>query len=172
VNDVGQFLANERKAARLTLEELAARAATSAPALSNYERGRTEPRLSTVDRILRTIGRRVSLTSEPVEGSTPLTLKDRQSLALHLRVTEKLLADQDEVRGRARRSLGRLYELHGSGRSDYYLDTWRDLLDGPLIPLVDALTGTSQRARDLRQASPFAGILTIDERDQILGGIR
>jgi transcriptional regulator with XRE-family HTH domain len=168
---VGSLLRRERQAAGVTLEELARRAETSAPTLSNYERGRKEPRLSTVERILRAIDRRLTLTSEPVGGTAPLTRKDRQSLALHLRVAEKLLTDHDQVAGVARRNLERLYETHRSGRSDYYLDSWQDLLDGPLTSLLDVLTSTSQRARDLRQASPFAGVLTAEERDELLRAV-
>jgi transcriptional regulator with XRE-family HTH domain len=171
MEDIGTFLRQERHAAGLTLRELAERAETSVPTLSDYERGRREPRLSTIDRLLRVLGRRLTITSAPVSGDRPLTVKDRQSLALHLRVAERFLAEPDQVRESARRNLERLYPIHRSGHSDDYLDTWRRLLDGSPNDLLDALTSTEQRARDLRQASPFAGVLPPDERELVLESI-
>jgi len=44
------------------------------------------------------------------------------------------------------------------------LRQWQELLDGPLDQLLMALTSPSQRSRDLRQNSPFAGVLTDAER--------
>lgn len=169
--DVGAVLRQERQRAGLTLEEVAHRAGTSTPTLSNYERGRKEPRLSTLDRVLRALGRRLVLTSRPVGGEPPLTRKDRQSLTLHLAVAQRLLADPEPVVEAARQNLGRLYETHHSGRSDPYLDDWSNLLYGPVTSLLDALTGTDQRYRDLRQASPFAGILPAEERQRLLDAV-
>ena len=42
------------------------------------------------------------------------------------------------------------------------------LLDGPLMDLLRALTSHSVRSRELRQNSPFAGILAEDERRSVL----
>ena len=41
-----------------------------------------------------------------------------------------------------------------------YLDAWEQLLELPVDALAAAMTSTSQIARDLRQSSPFAGVLS------------
>ena len=45
---------------------------------------------------------------------------------------------------------------------------WRALFDGPIDELLTFLTSQEERAVRLRQSSPFAGILTPDERAVIL----
>lgn len=58
--DPARTLRAARLAAGLTQAELAARAGTSQATLSAYERGRKEPSLATLDRLLRATGRRLS----------------------------------------------------------------------------------------------------------------
>ena len=45
-----------------------------------------------------------------------------------------------------------------------WLQQWADLIDGPVEDLLEALTSRSPRSRELRQNSPFAGVLTDEER--------
>ena len=58
------------------------------------------------------------------------------------------------------------------GRAASYLDEWAHLLDGPTDTLVETLTSERQSARDLRQVSPFAGVLSQDERLRIIDAVR
>lgn len=53
-----------------------------------------------------------------------------------------------------------------------YADAWEDVLRRPLPEIKRILTDDSQRARDLRQNSPFAGALSEPERRKILQEIR
>jgi len=157
-----------RVSSGLTLDELATRAGTSAPTLSDYERGTKEPRLSTVRRILEAAGHDLRLTVEP-RGTTPaMTRKDRRSLALHRAVAAKLIADPDRLLSLARDNLDRLRAVHDDGSADRYFAAWAALLDGPLDALLEVLTSERQHARDLRQTSPFAGALADVERQRIL----
>jgi transcriptional regulator with XRE-family HTH domain len=168
----GSLLREARLSAGLTLDELAQRAGTSAPTLSNYERGRKEPRLETAQRIVRASGFELQVAITPVGLARPLTRKDRQSLALHRAVAVRLFDDPDEVLATADRNLRRLQEVHGDGPSAPYVDAWAALLAGPRDDLFDVLTATSQRARDLRQTSPFAGVLDPDDRERVLAAVR
>jgi transcriptional regulator with XRE-family HTH domain len=156
----------------MTLEDLAARSGTSAPTLSNYERGQKEPRFSTLERIVAATGHELRLEALPSRVRRPLTRKDRRSLALHRLVAARLAADPDAVIGRASKNLDHLREVHDDGSADRYLDAWEALLRGPLDDLLDALTSERQSARDLRNVSPFAGVLGDDERRRILGSVR
>jgi transcriptional regulator with XRE-family HTH domain len=54
-----------REESRVSLRELALRAGTSSATLSNYEQGRKEPRLSTLERIAEALGKSLELTVVP-----------------------------------------------------------------------------------------------------------
>jgi hypothetical protein len=49
--------------------------------------------------------------------------------------------------------------LEDGSVSRLYAEAWRDALEGPLDQLLALLLDPGQHARDLRQASPFAGFL-------------
>lgn len=74
-----QLIAEARRAAGLTQARLAARAGTSQPTLSLYERGAREPRAQTLRRILRAAGADLQLvvTGERVVEPTPSELRQR-----------------------------------------------------------------------------------------------
>jgi len=46
------------------------------------------------------------------------------------------------------------------------------LLDGPVDELLEAMTSRSERGCELRQNSPFAGVLTQRERGRILANLQ
>lgn len=54
------------------------------------------------------------------------------------------------------------------GQARRWLDEWEELLQGPAERILEALTSKSPRARELRQDLPFAGVLTYDERQEIV----
>lgn len=172
MRDVGELLAEVRHAQGTSLSQLAERSGTSAPTLSNYEHGRKEPRLTTLARILESTGQSLRLEVVPRDLDRPLTVKDRRSLAMHRLVASRLLDTEDEVRAKAERNLRTLRRADADGRAASYLDEWAHLLDGPTDTLVETLTSGRQSARDLRQVSPFAGVLTQDERQRIIKAIR
>jgi hypothetical protein len=51
------------------------------------------------------------------------------------------------------------------GSARVWLDEWDKLLEGPISRTLETLTSRTQRARELRQNSPFAGVLTDQERE-------
>lgn len=76
--DPARTLRDARIGAALTQAELAARAGTSQATLSAYERGRKEPSLATLDRLLRATGRRLSTAPaarEPTRAELELTAR-------------------------------------------------------------------------------------------------
>lgn len=84
---------------------------------------------------------------------------DERSLALHSAVAAKLQCDPALIE-RARANLSRWRaSLNGS-----WMDEWQLILDGPLEGVVACLKERSERATRLRQSSPFAGLLTQQER--------
>src|SRR5580700_3185158 len=64
---VGQLVRQLRQQSGLSLRQLALEAGTSAAALSNYERGLTEPRLSTRERVVAATGAELVLHVRYIE---------------------------------------------------------------------------------------------------------
>jgi hypothetical protein len=86
---------------------------------------------------------------------------DRRSLALHRAIAAKLRADPSLLRI-AHDNLDRWSRQNG--RSQPYWDAWRRMLDGPLDGLLRLLEEDDEHMTAMRQASPFAGVLTPRER--------
>lgn len=141
------------------LRELARRAKTSAAALVDYEAGRHEPKFSTLQRIAEASGCDLFVEVRP-----RLTHPEKRSLELHRMIAEKLSVDAIGVKRQARSRIETMRAADLEGRTAKYVDTWDQLLSGPSEQLVATMLSTDQVARDLRQSSPFAGVLTDQER--------
>jgi hypothetical protein len=96
--------------------------------------------------------------SVPLRGHARI---DRRSLALHRAVARKLRA-HPELLAIAHDNLARWSSLPGG--SQPYWDAWREILSRPLPEILDLLREDSERMTALRQATPFAGVLTPAER--------
>ena len=153
-----------RREADLTQQELATAAGTSQSAIAAYESGRKSPTLRTVHRLARAAGLELHCSFVP-----PLTREDRRSLSYHAAVADKL-GQQPGVLDRARRTLRLQMDQHPHAHA--LLSLWEAWLDLPLPQLISLLTAPDLLARDMRQVSPFAGILTSSERLRILKRFR
>jgi excisionase family DNA binding protein len=60
----------------------------------------------------------------------------------------------------------------GRGGAQRWLDEWDGVLRGPVEGVLDVPTSRTPRARELRQNTPFAGVLTDEERQQVLQAFR
>lgn len=54
------------------------------------------------------------------------------------------------------------------GQARIWFDEWEKLVDGPVEDLLAMLTSRSPKARELRQNSPFSGLLTEEQRNQVI----
>lgn len=117
--------------------------------------------------------RRVRLSDvERVRYSTQrLSADQRRSLRLAYAIAGKLAQNPGLIEV-ARENLARMRERHTRGRPAQWLGEWQALLDGPLDELLLTLTSPAPRARELRQNSPFAGVLTDAERAAVLQATR
>ena len=59
----------------------------------------------------------------------------------------------------------RMHALHPAARP--LLDEWRLFLRRPLAALIAVMLDPSQRGRDLRQVTPFTGVLSARERADV-----
>lgn len=87
-----------------------------------------------------------------------------RSRALHQAIAQRL-AQQPELRERARARLAQLRQVNPHGRS--YHDRWAALLDEPLPRLLRKLTEDSEDADTLRQESPFTVLVDCDTRRRV-----
>jgi excisionase family DNA binding protein len=94
---------------------------------------------------------------------TKMTRDQRRSLWLAYAVAGHLVADPEAGIARARNQLA-----HSAMRENRWTREWADLLEGDVDGVLGALTSTSQRSRELRQNSPFSGVLSEGERAIVL----
>jgi len=67
----------------------------------------------------------------------------------------------------ARKNL-KIMRQSSRGQARIWLDEWEKLVDGPVEDLLAILTSRSPKARELRQNSPFSGLLTEEQRHQVI----
>jgi excisionase family DNA binding protein len=101
-----------------------------------------------------------------------LTRDQRRSLWLGYAQAGKLVTDTDGVLVKARENLAQLRQIHTRGQAERWLGEWEKLLGGPVDKILEALTSPSPRGRELRQNSPFAGVLSDHERVAVLESFR
>jgi hypothetical protein len=86
---------------------------------------------------------------------------DERSIALHRAIAKKLRVHPELIEI-ARENLDR-WSLNG-GNSQPYWDAWREILQLLLSEVLPLLEERSERMTAMRQATPFAGVLTPAER--------
>lgn len=102
------------------------------------------------------------------DSAVRLTRDQVRSLLLAYAVAGHLVTDPEGTIARARQNLARMRASSPRGAASVWLDQWEVLLGGPLIDLLQALTSPSMRSRELRQNTPFAGVLSEKERLAVL----
>ncbi len=103
---------------------------------------------------------------------TSLSRDERQSLWLHAAVAGHLATDPSGTIGRARQNLELLGRVHPSGMSAHWLSAWGSVIDSGPDEILQTLTSSSPQAVELRQNSPFAGVLADAERQSVLAAFR
>lgn len=102
-----------------------------------------------------------------------MTPEQRKQLWLHQALLTHLLTRPDEVIELARDNIRRWSSMHRpDGKTAQYLREWDRILDEGLEATVETVLSTSPRASELRQNSPFAGVLDETERAQALRSFR
>jgi excisionase family DNA binding protein len=101
-----------------------------------------------------------------------LTRDQEQSRWLHGAIVGHLVAEPDLVLTRARENLDRFSSIHAGTMAERWLDLWRLTLNSGLDHVLTVLVSGAPEASELRQNSPFTGILSEEERMRVLGSFR
>ncbi|GAA5121836.1 helix-turn-helix domain-containing protein [Haloechinothrix salitolerans] len=102
----------------------------------------------------------------------PLRRDEERSLWLHQVVAGRLATDTASVMETAHENMRHLRHVHPDGMATRWLDHWEELLNAGPDAVFDALTSRARWAIELRQNSPFAGVLTTKERQAALNSFR
>ena len=95
---------------------------------------------------------------------------DARSLAMHCRIAQKISRDPDLL-SKARENLER-WLVKTKGPKPRYLQEWQQILDRPWPAIAELITRMSEEATRLRSSSPFTGVLTEVEREQVYAAFR
>lgn len=101
-------------------------------------------------------------------GTRRLTRDQLRSLWLGHQVAAKLVEDPERVLSIASENLERMRTSSVRGSAREWLAQWQRLLAGPLEDILEALTSRSPLSRELRQNTPFAGVLSEEQRQRVL----
>jgi len=115
------------------------------------------------------IGTHRRIRRSDVEDLTPARTLRREalrSLWLHRAVAGKFVTDPPGAIALARSNLRRFREIQP--RAGVWLDAWDRVLDAGAESVLEVLTSTSRSAIDLRQNTPFVGLLSDDEQRAVI----
>ena len=102
-----------------------------------------------------------------------LTREQEKSLWLHRALLGPLMIDPNSVLDLARENIQAWLPRHrADGMAARYLRQWQNVLEGGVDDVVEVLTGTDEASIELRQNSPFAGVLSDADRRQALRSFR
>jgi len=90
--------------------------------------------------------------------------EDRVSYELHRAVAEKVLEDPQTVLSKARSNLQRMRARTRDAYASGWVREWESLVTGDVTALVAGMLRPDERGIDLRQMTPFAGVLSQEER--------
>ena len=95
---------------------------------------------------------------------------DARSLAMHCRIAQKITRDPTLL-NKAKANLERWSAKYDEPRPRY-LREWQEILERPWPEIMEIITSMSEDATRLRSSSPFAGVLTAEERNQVYEAFR
>ncbi|HZF41334.1 MAG TPA: hypothetical protein VE715_21100 [Blastocatellia bacterium] len=114
-----------------------------------------------------------AIAEQTITPTTPLATHqflDYFALAYHQVVAERLRVAPEVVLRRANENLARwLAQGEFSGAMRRPLQEWQNLLaESDVERIIAIITDDSDEGQRLRQSTPFVGILTADERKELL----
>ncbi len=154
-----------RSVVGMTQQALAVKGGTSQPTIALYESGTKSPTVATLQRLSQSLGFELIVSYVP-----QLTREDCRSLAYHHEVAKILRQHPTSTIKRAKRTLTKMSKDHPGVKTLF--DRWRVWLNLPTEELIPQILDAGVMARDMRQVTPFAGLLEPKDRVRILKKFR
>lgn len=142
------------------------------PSISQFLSGKVDLSDEQLDRLLSCMGYRLEVVRRSVEPD--LTHSERRSWMLHRRLSHHLTKQSfQEWRPRLLENLER---VRGGVRGRVHtekVERWMDLIsEGDVVGLHRAMTGLDRSSIEMREVSPFSGLLSDQERLDVLHELR
>jgi transcriptional regulator with XRE-family HTH domain len=154
-----------RRKIGLTQGMLARMAGTSQSTIAAYESDAKSPTIRTLRNLAASQGLQMQVSFVPV-----LTREDRRSLAFHQAIVDVINRNPQAALEKARSNLLKLRHQHPNAA--VLLDRWAVWLSLPPGELIEEILSLSPMAREMRQVSPFSGLLSAAQRARILRDFR
>jgi transcriptional regulator with XRE-family HTH domain len=169
VNDTGKLLREVMRETSTTQSQLSRMSGVHQPSISQFLTGKIDMSDEQIDRLLSCMGYRLEVVRR--SGSPHLTRSERRSWRLHRHLSSQLTRSTfDEWRPQLGRNLKRLGKSVQGQPHLRNLDRWRSLVrSGDVSGMHRVLTGLDRDSIEMREVSPFGGLLSDDERTEILG---
>ena len=138
------------------------------PSISGFLSGKVDLSDDQLDRLLSCMGFRLEVVRRPVVPQ--LTRSERRSWQLHRRLSTLLNhLSLKEWRPTLERNLDRLGANVTGQPHERNLEHWRQLVErGDLPGLHRVLTGLDRDSIEMREVSPMGGLLTREQRDEVM----
>jgi transcriptional regulator with XRE-family HTH domain len=154
-----------RHQAGITQQELATSAGTSQSTIASYETGSKSPTVRTVEKLARSQNLELNVDFKP-----PMTREDLRSLVFHREIANLLRQNPEYVIRHARKNLEKLASIHPD--AGILFEKWQEWLGLPLDILLEKIQDQRPEACEMRQVSPFSGLLNAQQRSQVLRAFR
>ncbi|MEJ7831660.1 MAG: helix-turn-helix transcriptional regulator [Nocardioides sp.] len=152
-----------------TQSELSRLSGVRQPSISQFLSGRIEMSDDLLDRLLCCLGYRLEVIRRPIRPE--LNRSEERSWRLHRRVSRNL--DPSTLVQWRPVILGNLRRLRDSTTGQPHtrnLDRWEQFVEGEdVLGLHRVLTGLDRESIEMREVSPMGGLLSQEERSQVLG---
>ncbi len=168
MNERGELLREVMVETETTQSELSRLSGVHQPSISQMLSGKIEMSDEQLDRLLGCMGRRLEVVRRPVTPS--LTRSERRSWRLHRRLSTSLNRSRlEEWRPTLTQNLTRLHRGVQGQPHERNLERWESLIDGGDVGgLHRVLTGLDRDSIEMREVSPLSGLLSPEERHQVL----
>jgi transcriptional regulator with XRE-family HTH domain len=165
----GELLGDVMRETGTTQSELSLISGVRQPSISQYLSGRVELSDRMLDRLLSCMGYRLEVVRKPVRPG--LRRSEERSWRLHREISRRL--DETTMSRWRPIMLRNLDRLRGQVTGQPHLrnlDRWQRLVDdNDVLGVHRVLTGLDRDSMEMREVSPMSGVLTQQERLDVLG---
>ncbi|SDJ09246.1 Helix-turn-helix [Frankineae bacterium MT45] len=152
-----------------TQSELSRLSGVHQPSISQFLSGRVEMSDDMLERLLSCLGYQLEVVRRPIRRE--FTRSSERSWQLHRRLSTHLTPETlEQWRPTIQRNLRRLCRGVQGQPHMRNLDRWQRLIDERDVgALRRVLTGVDVDAVEMREVSPMSGLMSQDERSEVLG---